>query len=54
MEQEFESILEAYPVRLVNFEGPHRSAAALIKRNEVSIYDIPSPRSRRSTSSTST
>jgi segregation and condensation protein A len=41
MEQEFESILEAYPVRLVNFEGPLDLLLHLIKRNEVSIYDIP-------------
>ena len=41
MEQEFESILEAFPVRLVNFEGPLDLLLHLIKRNEVSIYDIP-------------
>ena len=41
MEQEFESILEAYPVRLVNFEGPLDLLLHLIKRHEVSIYDIP-------------
>ena len=41
MEQEFESILEAYPVRLTNFEGPLDLLLHLIKRNEVSIYDIP-------------
>jgi segregation and condensation protein A len=41
MEQEFESILEAYPVRLQNFEGPLDLLLHLIKRNEVSIYDIP-------------
>jgi segregation and condensation protein A len=41
MEQEFESILEAYPVRLANFEGPLDLLLHLIKRNEVSIYDIP-------------
>lgn len=38
---EFESILEAYPVRLQNFEGPLDLLLHLIKRNEVSIYDIP-------------
>jgi segregation and condensation protein A len=38
---EFESILEAYPVRLDNFEGPLDLLLHLIKRNEVSIYDIP-------------
>src|ERR1051326_1063159 len=41
MEQEFESILEAYPVRLQNFEGPLDLLLHLIKKNEVSIYDIP-------------
>jgi segregation and condensation protein A len=41
MEQEFESILEAYPVRLANFEGPLDLLLHLIKKNEVSIYDIP-------------
>jgi segregation and condensation protein A len=41
MEQEFESILEAYPVRLQNFEGPLDLLLHLIKRSEVSIYDIP-------------
>jgi segregation and condensation protein A len=38
---EFESILEAYPVRLQNFEGPLDLLLHLIKRNEVNIYDIP-------------
>ncbi len=42
MEQpEFESILEAYPVHLDTFEGPLDLLLHLIKRNEVSIYDIP-------------
>src|ERR671924_1822623 len=41
MEQEFESILEAYPVRLQNFEGPLDLLLHLIKKHEVSIYDIP-------------
>jgi segregation and condensation protein A len=41
MEHEFDSILEAYPVRLQNFEGPLDLLLHLIKRNEVSIYDIP-------------
>ena len=42
MEQpEFESILEAYPVRLENFEGPLDLLLHLIKKHEVSIYDIP-------------
>ena len=38
---EFESILEAYPVRLQNFEGPLDLLLHLIKRNELDIYDIP-------------
>ena len=41
MEQEFESILEAFPVRLVNFEGPLDLLLHLIKRTRSSIYDIP-------------
>ena len=41
MEQEFESILDAYPVRLQNFEGPLDLLLHLIKKSEVSIYDIP-------------
>ena len=38
---EFESILEAYPVRLQNFEGPLDLLLHLIKRHEVNIHDIP-------------
>src|SRR4249920_332599 len=38
---EFESILEDYPVRLRNFEGPLDLLLHLIKKHEVSIYDIP-------------
>jgi segregation and condensation protein A len=38
---EFESILEAYPVRLEHFEGPLDLLLHLIKRHELSIYDIP-------------
>lgn len=41
MEQEFESILEHYPVRLDNFEGPLDLLLHLIKKHEVDIYDIP-------------
>src|SRR3990172_5190666 len=42
MEQpEFESILEAYPVRLDNFEGPLDLMLHLIKQHQVNIYDIP-------------
>jgi segregation and condensation protein A len=38
---ETESALEQYPVRLSNFEGPLDLLLHLIKKNEVSIYDIP-------------
>jgi segregation and condensation protein A len=38
---EFESILEAYPVRLAVFEGPLDLLLHLIKRHELNIYDIP-------------
>ena len=38
---EFESILEAYPVRLEHFEGPLDLLLHLIRRHEVNIYDIP-------------
>ena len=40
-EQEFESILDPYPVRLGNFEGPLDLLLHLIKQSEVDIYDIP-------------
>jgi len=39
--EEFESAPEALPIRLDNFEGPLDLLLHLIKRNEVSIYDIP-------------
>jgi segregation and condensation protein A len=38
---EFESVLEDYPVHLQNFEGPLDLLLHLIKKHEVSIYDIP-------------
>ena len=38
---QFESVLEAYPVRLEHFEGPLDLLLHLIKKHEVSIYDIP-------------
>ena len=38
---EFESVLEDYPVRVLNFEGPLDLLLHLIKANEVNIYDIP-------------
>ena len=41
MEQEFDSVLEAYPVRLDNFEGPLDLLLHLIKKSELNIYDIP-------------
>ena len=37
----FESILPDYPVKLANFEGPLDLLLYLIKKNELSIYDIP-------------
>jgi segregation and condensation protein A len=38
---DFESSLEAYPVRLGSFEGPLDLLIHLIRKNEVNIYDIP-------------
>jgi segregation and condensation protein A len=38
---EFESAVDAFPVRLENFEGPLDLLLHLIKKNEVSIHDIP-------------
>src|SRR4026209_1583373 len=38
---EFESILEAYPVRLEKFEGPLDLLLHLIKQHQLDIYDIP-------------
>src|SRR5919108_4264856 len=38
---EFESILEAYPIKLENFEGPLDLLLHLIKKHEVNIHDIP-------------
>jgi segregation and condensation protein A len=38
---EFESVLEEYPLRLANFEGPLDLLIHLIKSQELSIYDIP-------------
>jgi segregation and condensation protein A len=40
-ELEFESVLEGYPVRLQNFEGPLDLLLHLIKKHELDIYDIP-------------
>jgi segregation and condensation protein A len=38
---DFESSLEAYPIRLQNFEGPLDLLLYLIKKDELNIYDIP-------------
>jgi segregation and condensation protein A len=38
---DFESAVDAVPVKLENFEGPLDLLLYLIKKNEVSIYDIP-------------
>ena len=37
----FESTLEAYPVRLLNFEGPLDLLLHLIRQHQVNVYDIP-------------
>ena len=39
--EDFESALEAYPIRLENFEGPLDLLLHLIKKHEVNIHDIP-------------
>lgn len=41
MDQPFESSLDAYPVKLENFEGPLDLLIHLIKQNQLNIYDIP-------------
>jgi segregation and condensation protein A len=38
---DFESAIDAFPVRLSNFEGPLDLLLHLIKKNEVNIHDIP-------------
>src|SRR6266481_64939 len=38
---DFQSAPDAFPVRLSNFEGPLDLLLHLIKKNEVSIHDIP-------------
>ena len=40
-ELDFESVLEDYPVRLENFEGPLDLLLHLIRKHEVDVYDIP-------------
>jgi segregation and condensation protein A len=37
----FESVLDGYPVRLENFEGPLDLLLHLIKKHEINVYDIP-------------
>jgi segregation and condensation protein A len=38
---DFESAIDAFPVRLTNFEGPLDLLLHLIKKSEVNIHDIP-------------
>ena len=38
---DFESSLDAFPVKLENFDGPLDLLLYLIRKNELSIYDIP-------------
>ncbi|MEE2612851.1 MAG: segregation/condensation protein A [Acidobacteriota bacterium] len=38
---DFESVLEDYPIKLEHFEGPLDLLLHLIRKNEVDIYDIP-------------
>ena len=37
----FESLLEAYPVKVANFEGPLDLLLFLIRKHEIDIQDIP-------------
>jgi segregation and condensation protein A len=39
--EDFDSALEAYPIKLENFEGPLDLLIHLIKKHEVNIHDIP-------------
>lgn len=39
--QDFESSVDAFPIKLENFEGPLDLLLYLIRKNEVSIQDIP-------------
>jgi segregation and condensation protein A len=39
--QDFESAVDAFPIKLENFEGPLDLLLHLIKKNEVSIQEIP-------------
>src|SRR6187399_2125059 len=38
---DFESVLEDYPIRILNFEGPLDLLLHLIKKHEFNVYDIP-------------
>jgi segregation and condensation protein A len=38
---DFESSLDAFPIKLENFDGPLDLLLYLIRKNELSIYDIP-------------
>src|SRR5437660_9415434 len=38
---DFESAVDAFPVKLENFEGPLDLLLHLIKKNEVDVHDIP-------------
>ncbi len=40
-QSDFESAVDAFPVKLDNFEGPLDLLLHLIKKNEVNIHDIP-------------
>ncbi len=41
MAEPFESTVEAYPIRLQNFQGPLDLLLHLIRQHEVNVYDIP-------------
>jgi segregation and condensation protein A len=41
MTEDFESAIDAFPVKLEHFDGPLDLLLHLIKKNEVNIYDIP-------------
>src|SRR6476660_10635297 len=41
MHSDFESAPDAFPIKLANFEGPLDLLLHLIRKNEVSIHDIP-------------
>jgi segregation and condensation protein A len=40
-QHEFESAVDAFPIKLQNFEGPLDLLLHLIKKNEINIHDIP-------------